>query len=438
MRQQVRQVRQTATDKESSLSERKLNECRMKWVKFESCHPDTQNYRGKRRLLFISAPMKSAPNYSMKSPEVKIRNRGKRGYLEFYITEGGKKKRQRRYAYSNREKDPKKRRKLLAELKLRISAELASGKMPSDSQMEPFEIHERMPISVFIDKVCADKKLFQKKWSAKETKSALKKFKLFLVRKRISHLLPAEISRQHISEFRNSVLQAGSKNRTANNNMIHVRALFNHLKENYELLEKNPCDGMKKLPTQSESHKVYSEEQIAELREYLTERDPQLLFFCKFIVYCFMRRNEIRHIKIEDLALKDGALRMASMSAKTNKVQTVFIPKIFLDELKRMKIEGKPSDYLFTIDRKPGKKICGQNYFTKHFRKVKKALGFGAGYSMYGLRHTFICHLKKRGMQDFEIMKYTRHKTLDAFQHYLQSIMSQRPKDSSKKYKMKF
>lgn len=50
-----------------------------------------------------------------------------------------------------------------------------------------------------------------------------------------------------------------------------------------------------------------------------------------------------------------------------------------------------------------------------------------------GFRHTIISQLIKNGADRYEVMKYTGHTTLSAFEKYIKSIFAEPPKDLSDK-----
>ncbi len=370
----------------------------------------------------------------------------KRWFVWYYLKEGERKKRIRLYGQVNYCKDKDLRFKMLQVLQKRIQEGFSRGLQLTDSRPVPFTDPHSLSLQEWIDKVLKEKKLYQKKTSYRATESHLKHFKEWLKEQGILTAPPTVITKAHIAGFRNWLLSRpvskGSgpvSNRTANNYLIDIDGVFNHLKENYEdIIKKNPCQGIRPLPTESEKHTVYTFDQVEKISEWMRRNDPQLHFFCRFLVYCFMRPNEILNIKYKYIHWDKGEIHMPPGTIKTRKTKVKYIMEVFLNDLKKMDLQDRTQNaYLFESRRKPGSPLIGAA-FIKRFRKVKRVFGLSRNHTMYGLRHTFVSQLLRNGVDRMQLMKWTGHESIASFEKYIREYMLEAPADISHKYTQVF
>lgn len=67
-------------------------------------------------------------------------------------------------------------------------------------------------------------------------------------------------------------------------------------------------------------------------------------------------------------------------------------------------------------------KMQPNGLFAKKFRKVRDSIGVASVYTLMGMRHTRIIHLKQDGATDADIMSLTGHKTYEALSKYLRDL----------------
>ena len=290
-------------------------------------------------------------------------------------------------------------------------------------------------------KVLADVQLrkskFHKERSAGTVKSIYKIFGEWLNETGLSRARTRDISTQNISSYI-SWLQTNPgrvSNRTVNNHLGCLTDFFNYAKVNFKgSVGKNPCEGIGKLPSRSESHEVYPDELFQKVVAHMRETDPYLAFFARFIVYCFMRPSEIRTIQLKHLDLNEGLIRMPIKSMKTD-ITLKYIMDCFLPELQAKNLhEYNPNFYLFTRSGIPGPYPASKNLFTERFAKVRKKFNLTKNHTMYGMRHTAVCQLLRAGTEWHEIMKRTGHEDMASFQKYARQVFAEPPKDISSNY----
>lgn len=361
---------------------------------------------------------------------ITLNTSGKRWYCEYYfINDNGQKQRKREGMLAGKSINH------IKCLKLRMVALKAlKAEIESRAIRKPV-----IPGTVlfFINKIMFEKKPHLKERSYTAVLGDLKIFNFYLQLHSLSHLQPAEITRAHIHEFINYLFRDRKvSNRTVNNYMISVNAFFNYLVKHYpDVCNINPCSNFSKLPSRSRTHTAYTEDQLKEISVWLQEHEPYLHFYIKWIAYAFMRPEEIRNLKIENIDFNKMLVKLDPMRVKTQQSRHKKILAVFHSEV--LKLKGHRRHYVFTNEKKPGTVRIGEKYFEKRFRKVKQHFQLDNYYTMYSFRHTFVSMLIKNGADKYEVMKYTGHTTLASFENYIRSIFAVEPVDLSDKISMR-
>lgn len=371
----------------------------------------------------------------MRSQIVTLHTTGKRWCVSYYSTEpSGKNKRNRIYGGVNKEKDLQKRMQLLLKLQATVYNSLqingSFGDKKLDGSTNIFKCTSMM---------LNEKKRYLKPKSFNSIDVKLKPWKKWLVESNCHLKHPTEITKAEIQSFRNWILKTGLSNRSINNVMDEVRALFNYLKRNHDnLVYSNPCDSITKLPSRSETHVAYTDDQTIKIAEYLKVNDPTLLFYIKFVAYSFLRTNEARTLKIKDIDVANKRILITATNAKTNRRMYKYIPSVFIDEFISRGISNYNGDlFLFSKNGLPGPINVSENFFVKRYKKVKKVFGLSKLHTIYGFRHTFISQLIRSGNRWDEIMKLTGHTTMSSFEKYARSIMELPVQDLSSGFLVK-
>lgn len=401
---------------------------------FESGHPDikTPAQCGKQKkelahlaqmdyssefIFGLGGEIPNSKNQTKMIKSVEMKMKGKKWYVEYYELNPNTNTwdRHRESGGVNRELDPVKRRELLQDL----CNEIMSAIVTRTTNLKAGESE----IYNYILAYQADKANSLRKTSLKNIKLALTYFYDFLKTNNY-HLYPLHhIRKQHIHEFRTH-LSTFTSNRSVNGHFNFVSSFFNYFINNYDdILYKNPCAGFKKLPTMSETHVAYTQDQVQKCFAYMQENDPYLLLYVKFVGLGFVRCEETRHLRISDIDFNRKTITLTAGYSKTRmRVIKPLLDKFF-DDLITAKIYNYPANYyIFTEAQRPGEVLVGKNYFRKRFKKVKEALGLSAKHTIYSFRHTFVSQLLDNGAKWHKVMQYTGHTTMEAFSHYARSL----------------
>lgn len=361
---------------------------------------------------------------------VSIHNAGgdisKRWYVEYreLCPEKLTWKRIREYRGVNRHKDPAMRMAASTEIYTEVCANIT----------RKFSLAQQGSVSIkfHIDAYLADKSNVLRPKSIKNIKASLLLFYKYLCKTGHSTIAISHIRRDHIRDFRIH-LSARLGNRSVNNHIDFVKAFFNYYMTNHEdLVLKNPCTGISKLPNTSETHVAYSDDQAVQILEHIYQTDRSLWLFCKFVGVGFVRCEEARTLKIGDIDFKNKTLTVSAGNSKTRRRSVKPIMSLFYNILISEGLHKFPkTDYIFSYGGKPGKKPVHYNHFAKKYHKVKQLFGLSKSYTLYGFRHTTVCKVLSNNANWINVMKYTGHTTMEAFNKYANGVLIKPAEDLS-------
>lgn len=391
----------------------------------------TLTIRGRAGRTNKSAP-RSAPrnNYFMSiggeiftTPEIK--SAGTRWYVEYQLNY----ERKREYGGINRLKDLQMRMRAAEKLKNKILERLIQ-------KSNPTAIPKASKLRQAMNEVLTIKKLQSKRTHWRSLQTAIRKFSDYVYEENPG-IKVADITPTHVREFLNECLHRKNSPRTRNNYLDSLQNIFNVMKDN-KVIRENPCTGIVKIPSRSETHVAYTEAEAKNISRWLRQNDPYTLFYSQFVVYPMLRINETRLLQVRDIDYNVGKIFLSAEDSKTTRMVKK-IPKHFLKIIRKKKIDKAPAKfYIFSVNGKPGSRPVNPHYFERRFKKCKDVFGFTRLHTMYGLRHTYVCQMIRNGAKWHEVMKYTGHTTLAAFQKYLRSIGAEEPKDLSEFISVKF
>ncbi len=346
---------------------------------------------------------------------------GKRWHCYWYELIEGKKLRKREYGHVNRIKDHGQRMLRLIELRDRLQSKL--------------QAKEYSRLYYHLQNI-KNEYSYLKKTSLHSLLVHVGIFIKWLDQKNLQHITHEHVSYNLIYEYRNYLLKNRS-NRTVNNYIQSLSNVFNKLIELKKYKGENYCKKLNLLPEQSNKHTPYQKHQAEQLSQYMQKRYPQLLFFARFVTYAFLRCAEIQRLQVGKIDFESEVIRMDAYNVKTNKSRNKKILHLFMPQLMHLK-NLPPHYYVFGKDGKPGPEPAHSQYFSRRFKVVKDKFGLTKNHTIYGFRHTTVIMLIKNGVDKYEIMKYTGHTTLAAFQAYINSIFAEPPVDLSHKITMNF
>ena len=198
-----------------------------------------------------------------------------------------------------------------------------------------------------------------------------------------------------------------------NRKIASLKSYFNFL-VNIDIIESSPLKGHKNLKSSSKIVIPFSEDEIMQVFENfnnskISDRD-------KLIIEIFystgLRREELINIKIQDIFLKEGLIKILG---KRSKERLIPILPSLSKNLKNFISNNNNSKYLF--ETKKLKKISVSTVYrliNKYFRLVSSKVKV----SPHVLRHTFATHMLNNGADINTIKEILGHSSLSSTQIY--------------------
>lgn len=227
------------------------------------------------------------------------------------------------------------------------------------------------------------------------------------------HLAGRELTQATLEEFLQSI--RNKRHPTTYNKYIAI--LQRLLKESGHAFFFSNIPKAKAISTPA---RYFQRHQARLLLKHIEEKDKELGLFVRFIYYCFLRPKETRLLKVGDILLEEGEIRVPGDISKNSKTQFVVIPDPFLESLNFL-YDYSPGDYIFPSPVDASKPISKNNMYNRH-KAILDELNFGDGYTLYSWKHTGAVAAAKAGISVKELQLQLRHHSLDETDKYLRQM----------------
>jgi len=187
-----------------------------------------------------------------------------------------------------------------------------------------------------------------------------------------------------------------------------MRRIFN-LAIREEMVERNPCFKVSRLPENNVRDRILSPEEYTRLIVALPQHAADIVTVGYFTG---MRFGEIVNLTWDRVNLREGYINLRAEDTKTREPRKVyFVPQV-REVLERLrKVKALAHSFVFMYQGKPIKRI------KKTLQTALEKTGI-TGFTFHDLRHTFTTNMRKAGVDRTVIMKFTGHKTLSMFLRY--------------------
>jgi len=153
-------------------------------------------------------------------------------------------------------------------------------------------------------------------------------------------------------------------------------------------------------------------------------KDPELWLAVQFEYYCALRPgHEIREMKIKDLDLIAGTVRVSRTRAKNRHERIVTIPRQLIEQLRSFyKLQGYNKEYyVFGKGGRPGTKVISKNKLRYKFNAVRKRLGMPLEYKLYSWKHTGAIEADEAMIPTKDISRHLGHTSLKSTDAYFRN-----------------
>lgn len=239
-------------------------------------------------------------------------------------------------------------------------------------------------------KVSEGKKMLKSK-TATDYRSRLAVFLSYLEESKVSIKYVYQFDKTVVVDFLDYIVFDKERSAKTRNNYRTWLSTFATWLVERQYISENYVEGIKMMKEQEKFRDNIKAEDLHKLKEYTRVACPSFYLACMMEYYTFIRPEELRHIKIGNISIKNQCITIPAEVSKNGKEQTVAlndtILKVMIDQ---GVFNYASSDYLFGKDVRPGREQIAVNRFRQEWCRVRKALNFPDTYQFYSLKDSGI------------------------------------------------
>jgi integrase len=201
----------------------------------------------------------------------------------------------------------------------------------------------------------------------------------------------------------------------------HLRTLYRYAVESGDI-DHVPFERVP-LPMKKEDMgaQLISENHLKCILTEIKQRDNQLFLGSMMEYYCFIRPGrEMRGMKVGDIDLENGLIRIPAITAKSKRDDTVTMPDHLIQLCREYGLgEADKSLYVFSKNGSFGEHPYKSDSMRYRFNLLREELGLPKGYKWYSFKHTGSTALHQSGASLRDLMDQLRHKSLNTSMYYI-------------------
>lgn len=239
--------------------------------------------------------------------------------------------------------------------------------------------------------VAAEQKKILKPKTAVDYRSRLNQLEIYLQETGTSIKYAYQFTRTFAVDFLDYLILDKDVSAKTRNNYRTWMSTFAAWMVERQYIDSNPIENIHQLREEEKFRDPLSQKDLVRLRDYASKYNPSFYLACMMEYYCLIRPDELRHVKIGDISIKDQSVYVAPDVSKNRKGQVVALNDCVLKIMIDQGIFEHPSgEYLFGHDLRPGPDQIYVNRFRIEWQKVRDALGFPKSYQFYSLKDSGI------------------------------------------------
>ena len=230
-----------------------------------------------------------------------------------------------------------------------------------------------------------------------------------------------DLGKGHIKRFLETMQRKHKwKPQTRNNKKHLISDMFEYYKE-MEVIMLNPCRQLKNEKPKSVNHyEVFNGEQLQQLTNRLKHANKQLYVAASMIYYCFIRPEELRHIKIAHISLNEKRITLYGENTKNKQTNRIYIPKRMREILEWSGyLESRKLFYLFGRHDEPGDEQIAYHKLRRKLKTILEDFGLDHTHSLYSFKATGVCNMYRQTKDLMAIKERGRFSSLEIVEIYL-------------------
>ena len=355
---------------------------------------------------------------------------GAGGYIEFRAYDPERGKMRRKTMKINRVKGVTNRRTYARRVIKRLTEQLNNG-------WNPWIANDTGDLIVFDEVVkryeSHIEKMLASGYYRKETydgyKSYIKIMREYISKKRPTYYV-YQFDRSFCVDFLDYVFIERDNGAQTRNNYLNFLRVFSGFLVEKGYLKSKPTDGISPI-----SKRLYKKERecipldvVGRIADYCREKEPDFLFACYLLYYCFIRPVEMTRLKVRHFNLKACTLPIPGELSKNKTTQTITLPRKVIQYGIDIGVFSAPlDDYIFSYRLKPGSVEIDPKHFRDHWDNVRQALKLKKEWKFYSLKDTGITEMCDRNVAPRHVKDQARHSSLAITDIYLQKIAKNAP-----------
>ena len=313
---------------------------------------------------------------------------GKRKYVDFYAYDPAPDEMRRKKIYVDKHKSSYAQKRHAAIVVKAITEKLLSGWNPwCESQSG----RSFTPLTDIIVKYIEYVERTGRKKTIQNYTSKVKILLEFNNQRAVPITYAYQYDKAFIIDFLDWILLDRDAGPRTRNNYKGWCSAFGDFMVQRKYLEKNPAEGIAKLPEQPKLREPLTQQMMRSMERYLRETDPHFMLATLMEYYTFIRPTELSNLRIQDIDIKEQRVFISHEYSKNKRDGFVGINEILIRLMIDLGIFKHPGDwYIFGRKFQPSKEKAGADQFNKRWVKMRKELKWGSEYQFYSLKDTGI------------------------------------------------
>ena len=247
-----------------------------------------------------------------------------------------------------------------------------------------------------------------------------------LAKRLLAFLTDAELSdtinnlrRYRIQEFMNLFNSSASNYMTYRR---HIKAIFGEIDKDFEFNTSiiTRTDKRKATP---KLHKIYSDEQLEKVLDFLKQQHSDLYLCCLMSYGCLLRpHNEIRLLKKEHIRHDATEIHLSGNENKGKKIRIVPIPKYVQSIITEKIASLSHGENIFTGRLEPNNPYYFSTAWTRIFQIMEKKGIIEKNQTIYSFRHTAAVNVYKKTKNLHILQQLLGHSDMIVTLKYLRGL----------------
>ena len=359
-----------------------------------------------------------------------LKENGAGCYIEFRAYDPEKGKMRRKTIKLNRIKGLTNRRTYARRVIKRLTEQLNHG-------WNPWIANDTSDLVVFEDTIkryeAHIEKMLASGYFRKETydgyKSYVKIMREYISKKRPTYYV-YQFDRKFCVDFLDYVFIERNNGAQTRNNYLNFLRVFSGFLVEKGYLKSKPTDGISPI-----SKRLYKKEReciplevVGRIAEYCRVKEPDFLFACYLLYYCFIRPVEMTRLRVRHFNLHACTLTIPGELSKNKTTQTITLPKkVILYGIEIGVFSAPADDFIFSYRLKPGRDEIDPKHFRDHWENVRNALGLKKEWKFYSLKDTGITEMCDKEVAPRSVKDQARHSSLAITDIYLEKRKKNAP-----------